>query len=176
MPFTNASTPPVDVRKTLRRILYCVAIGLACPDAILARQGAVPPTPPSSAATGSVCLPSIAEPTDEDKSLFHSTGRNPPPEYSVQIGSGPTVQFLHSPKGAGPGILITGIPIDQRHLIRIRHQGKPLESFRFRFDKEDRGKRCLFLETFYLTWQLWAVDRIPPCRCAGATAIPWGTP
>jgi hypothetical protein len=130
-------------------------------------------TSPSNAATGSICLPSIPEPTAEGKSLYNATGGNPPPEYSVQFGNGATVEFLHSPKGAGPGILITAIPLDQTHLVRIRHQGKPLESFRFRFDAEDRGKRCLFLEPFYLTWQLWTVDRLPRCRCAGATSTPW---
>lgn len=91
----------------------------------------------------------------------------------MQFGSGSIVQFPHSPKGAGPGILITAMPVDQSYLVRIRHQGKPIESFRFRFDTGDRGKRCLFLNAFYLTWQMWTVDRLPSCRCAGATSMPW---
>jgi len=125
---------------------------------------------------GSICLLSIPEPTAEDKSLYNYAGGNPPPEYSVQFGSGSIVQFPHSPKGAGRGILITTMPVDETYLVRIRHQGKPIESFRFRFDTEDRGKLCLFLNALYLTWQLWTVDRLPSCRCVGATSVPWKEP
>jgi hypothetical protein len=161
---------------TRNQFICCAAIALTYPFAILAASDRVDQAPPSTAATGSVCLASIPEPTAGGKSLGNATGGNPPPEYSVQFGNGATVKFLHSPKGAGPGILITAIPLNQTHLVRIRHQGKPLESFRFRFDAEDRGKRCLFLEPFYLTWQLWTVDRRPSCRCADATSIPWDKP
>ena len=127
--------------------------------------------------TGSVCLLSTTDPTPGEKSLYNYSGGNPTPDYSAQIGKGSVVAIPHSPNGAGAGVLITGLPLADSHLVRIRHQGKPLESFRFRFEEKDRGRLCLFLNELYLTWQLWPADRYPPaCKCKDAKITPWVTP
>ena len=46
----------VDARKTLRHVIWCGAIALACPYAILAEPGGVEQAPPSNVPLGSICL------------------------------------------------------------------------------------------------------------------------
>jgi hypothetical protein len=161
-------------RRIPRKGVACVAgVLLVCASAGPAEPQGVDQAPAGPPRIGSICLLSIAEPTSEMKSLYNYTGGNPPPDYTAQFGDGPVLQFPHSPKGSGPGILLTGMPVDRSYLVRIRHQGKPIESFRFRFDDESQQRLCLSLNEFYLTWQLWAADQRPICRCKGATSTPW---
>jgi hypothetical protein len=167
----------IDTVSGVRRDRWFVpALLLAFSSALFAQSGGNS-TAISTPPTGSICLLSITDPTPGEKSLYNYAGGNPRPDYSVQIGNGPVVPFPHSPKGMGAGILITGIPVAGSYLVRIRHQGKPLESFRFQFRDEDRGRLCLFLNALYLTWQLWPAERYPPaCTCNGAKITPWVTP
>jgi hypothetical protein len=62
---------------------------------------------------------------------------------------------------------VTDMPLDQTYLVKVSLKGKRIESFRFRFEPQSRGRVCLFLEEFYLTWQLWSASRLPACTCQG---------
>ena len=128
------------------------------------------------AGTGSVCLVATAEPTSGGKSLYNYTAGIPWPAYTVQFNAGVAVDLPHAPKGRGPGMLVTGLPLHQSHMVRIRHQGKPIESFRFRFDKADRGRLCIFVNELYMTWNLWSAHQRPACNCKNARSTPWQEP
>lgn len=148
--------------------------GLAVAALLLAHPGqGVPPASASPPLTGTVCLISTPDPTTGEKSLFNDTAGNPVPDYSVQFGAGAIIAVPHSPKGKGPGVLVTDLPLDASPLVRIRHQGKPIEAFKLHFDAEDRGNACLFVDSFYLTWQFWAATRLRACGCQGATEVSW---
>jgi hypothetical protein len=156
-----------------RGTVVVLAVLLTLSSTALAQSGSSPPAI-QAPAVGSVCLLSTTDPTPGEKSLYNYAGGNPTPDYSVQIGKASIVAIPHSPKGAGAGVLITGIPLADSYVARIRHQGKLLESFRFRFDEKDGGRLCLFLKELYLTWQLWPADQYPPfCKCKGAKLTPW---
>ena len=65
-------------------------------------------------------------------------------------------------------MLIEGLDLTARHLVRIRHEGRPLASFHFRFPKGEPAQ-CLYLNELYLTWQLWGAERAS-CRCRASDA------
>ena len=127
------------------------------------------------ATVGSVCLPSVAEPTSGDKSLSNYTADIPTPDYSVQFNDGSRIQLRHSPRASGPGVLVTGLPLEQQHTVRIRLAGKQIESFRFRFEEMETPRLCIVLKEFYMTWNLWRADEWPkgPCRCGSAQRVLW---
>ena len=128
-----------------------------------------------AAAVGSVCLPSVADPTPGEKSLYNYTADIPTPDYSAQFNDGSRVQLRHSPRGSGAGVLVTGLALEQPWTVRIRLAGKQIESFRFRFEAMETSHLCLVLKEFYMTWNLWNADQWPkgPCRCGNATSVPW---
>jgi hypothetical protein len=145
------------------------ALGLA----VISASGLPSARQDAAVGVGTVCLLSIADPTPGEKSLYNYTAGNPEPDYAVQFGDGVVVRMLHSPKGKGPGVLVTDLLLDQTYLVKVSLKGKRIESFRFRFEPESRGRVCLFLEEFYLTWQLWSASRLPSCTCRGASTISW---
>jgi hypothetical protein len=123
--------------------------------------------------TGTVCVLSIADPTPGEKSLFNDTGGNPAPDYSVQFDAGAIIAIPHSPKGRGPGVLVTDFALDASPMVRIRHQGKPIESFRLHFDPDDHAKACLSMDAFYLEWRVWSGRRLRLCDCQDAARVSW---
>lgn len=131
-------------------------------------------TAPPLGGTGSVCLAPVMDPSEGDRGLANPSAGNPVPAYTVQFDNQDPVSVPHAPNGEGPGVLITGVPMDDSHLVRIRHQGKPIESFRFRFAAEDDGRLCLWMKELYLTWSLWPVSNgLPQCRCTAAPRAEW---
>jgi hypothetical protein len=121
---------------------------------------------------GSICLLSIADPTPGEKSLYNHTGGNPEPDYSVRFGEGALIQVPHSPKAQGPGLLVTGFPVDRTYLTKVYLKGKRIESFRFRLPAKERNQ-CMFLREFYLTWDFSLPGRLDGCRCKGANSTAW---
>jgi hypothetical protein len=115
--------------------------------------------------TGSVCFAPVKEPTPGMKSLYNDTGGNPDPDYTIQFDLRAPVQM---PRGAEPSKLVEGLDVSRSHRVRVRHKGKQIESFRFRFEAGET-RRCLFLNELYLTWQLWPYGRQSPwCKCGPA--------
>lgn len=131
-----------------------------------------------TSASGSLCLAPIAAPTAGTKSLHNPTGGNPVPDYTVQLDDRPPVQLdvFTTPPAASTaewiwqypqGQLLRDVSLTARHTIVIRHGGRPIESFRFELDA-DAPDQCIFLNDFYLTWQLWPRRRAPWCKCGAA--------
>ena len=149
---------------------------LLCLPPIAGAQRAAEDARSPAARTGSVCLVSTAEPTSGEKSLYNYAAGIPWPAYTVQFNDGVAVDMPHAPQSRGPGVLVTGLPLDERHMIRIRLKGKPIESFRFRFEKDDRGRLCIWVKELYLTWNLWPAHQLPACGCKGARGVEWQKP
>jgi hypothetical protein len=111
-------------------------------------------------------LAPVPKPTDGEKSLSNPTGENPRLSYSVQIDQ-------HDPVAVSSSAVhwIDKLDLRKRHSVVILANGKPLESFHFTFSQhdfrnQDKQDLCLFLNSFYLTWQLWPVERTGKwCPC-----------
>jgi hypothetical protein len=52
-----------------------------------------------------------------------------------------------------------------RHRVVVFCDGKPQQSFTFRFSDFNTGQLCLFLNDLYKTAQLWEAKRCPWCKC-----------
>jgi len=52
-----------------------------------------------------------------------------------------------------------------RHRVVVLCNGKPQQSFGFRFSDHKATDLCLFLNDLYKTAQLWEDKRCPWCRC-----------
>ncbi len=132
---------------------------LVVPYFVMAGQDAAP--------NGTICVARVSEPTSGEKSLANATGSNPEPDYSVQVDRGELVGVPRSAKGDKRGVLMEGLDVGSRHLIVIRHKGRVVESFYFRYPN-DEPKQCLFLNELYLTWQMWPMEKAPWCKCQDA--------
>jgi len=62
-------------------------------------------------------------------------------------------------------VKIDGLDVTRRHRVTIFCDGKPRQSFGFRFSEFKTRKLCLFLNDFYKTVQLWEDKQSPWCKC-----------
>jgi hypothetical protein len=60
---------------------------------------------------------------------------------------------------------IDGLDLTRRHRVLVSRDGKPQQSFGFRFSEFKTRKLCLFLNDFYKTVQLWEDKQSPRCKC-----------
>jgi len=61
---------------------------------------------------------------------------------------------------------LTGLDLDASHRVVLLCDGKPNQSFKFRFSELKKNKACLFINDLYGTVQLWEFDRHAPwCKC-----------
>ena len=111
--------------------------------------------------TGSVCIAVVPKPTSGDISLANPTGGGRTFNYSIQIDKGPI-----TPVSNEKAKLISGLSLGQRHPIKIRRDGKLVESFTFTFEKQGSNKLCLWFKSLYETWTLWTEKEAGKlCRC-----------
>ncbi len=63
-------------------------------------------------------------------------------------------------------ISVDGLALDGTHRVVVLCDGKPQQSFRFRFSEFKNNKACLWMNDLYRTVQLWELDRhAPSCKC-----------
>jgi hypothetical protein len=60
---------------------------------------------------------------------------------------------------------IEHLDLDQRHRVTVLCDGKPQQSFRFRFSEFRTKELCLFINDLYQTVQLWEPRLSPWCKC-----------
>jgi len=60
---------------------------------------------------------------------------------------------------------IEHLDLAQRHRVTVLCDGKPQQSFRFRFSEFKTKELCLFINDFYQTVQLWEPRQSPWCKC-----------
>jgi len=126
---------------------------------LLAQTGNHSDSLPSN--VGMVCVSPVPKPTNGEMSLANPAGGNRTFNYSIQVGNGvikPVIQKA--------GTRITGLVLKQSHLLKIRRDGKLVQSFRFTFEKEGSNQLCLWFKSLYETWSLWTVKEAGnKCAC-----------
>ena len=121
-----------------------------------------------TAETGTVCISPIPKISDAGKTTdakgYTSFA------FTVQIDDGTPVPT--SPKWSPQ---ITSLDLSKRHLIKIRNEGKLVESFWFSFKSRNTHELCLWFNTFYQTWSLSRLQvtfRLCPCRESSGGEVP----
>lgn len=62
-------------------------------------------------------------------------------------------------------VMIDGLDLSARHRVVVYCDGKPQQSFSFRFSEFKAKQLCLFLNDLYKTVQLWEPSQAPWCKC-----------
>ena len=126
---------------------------------ILSQSGNNHNAPPSD--VGTICVSAVPKPNSEAMSLANPAGGNRIFNYSIQVDNGAI-----KPVAQKNGARITGLALKQSHLLKIRRDGKIVQSFRFTFEKEGSNHLCLWFKSLYETWLLWTVKEAGnKCAC-----------
>jgi hypothetical protein len=102
---------------------------------------------------GNICiapLPSRAYEVDHNMPNGKPQRREPAYKFSVQVDSSAPVEV---PTGSRPHP-ISGLARGERHLLRIRDNGVPIEAVWFTFDGRGGSTLCLEYVPWYQTWRL----------------------
>lgn len=97
--------------------------------------------------TGSICLAKIsvdakALDRETDRDLAHYV-------FTVQVDDGERMEISTERFG-----VIRGLALGSRHLMKVRHDGKLLQSFWFTFEERNAEELCLWYKAWYATWVL----------------------
>jgi hypothetical protein len=106
--------------------------------------------------TGSVCVaPALAKPDPRSApGLFCSSEK-----LSLKIDA-KTI-----PWPVKESVKLDALDLSVRHRVVVLCDGKPQQSFGFRFSEFKATDLCLFLNDLYKTAQLWEAKRCPWCKC-----------
>jgi len=110
---------------------------------------------------GTICLAPIAmDAAAADSETGNRRGYSSY-EFSVRVDKGEwTTVSTQEPQ------LISGLTVNDKHLVSIRDGEKLIESFWFRFDRYGTEDLCLWYKPWYQTWSLWdASQGGSKCRC-----------
>lgn len=113
---------------------------------------------PAESETGSVCI----APVPEKPTPFSA------PPLSVCDSSKLSVKIDAQEPIAWPikeSMKIDGLDVTTTHRVLVSCNGKPQQSFKFRFSEFQTGKLCLFINDLYKTVQLWESKDSPWCKC-----------
>src|SRR5437879_1450509 len=83
---------------------------------------------PQQASGGSICVSSVPRPARGRTSLANPAGGGRTFEYSVQIDRGQIRRVSHD-----AGVRIDGLALKRKHLVKIRKDGRVVQSFWFAF-------------------------------------------
>jgi len=121
----------------------------------------------AGAGSGSVCIAPVLEKPilGSAPGLFCESQK-----LSLRIDTHETVPWpvipeLHENYQIGNGLKIDALGTATRHRVVVFCNGKPQQSFTFRFSDFESGQLCLFLNDLYKTAQLWEAKRCPWCKC-----------
>jgi hypothetical protein len=108
--------------------------------------------------TGSMCIaPFVPDPADNLSApgLFCASGK-----FSLKLDAQPPISW---PKKES--VKVDSLDLTGNHRVVVFCDGKPQQSFSFRFSEFKSTELCLFLNDLYKTAQLWEAKRSPWCRC-----------
>ena len=112
---------------------------------------------PAQTGTGKVCLAPVpkvlkgySSPEVQCASL----------DFTVQIDDRVPIALSET-----KSILVDKLDIRARHMVVVRCDGKPNQTFRFRFADYESQKLCFFIHGLYKTAQLWEDKQCPWCKC-----------
>jgi hypothetical protein len=112
----------------------------------------------AEAESGSLCVAPIPDKPPKTAALpelFCNSGN-----LSVKIDARTALSFPHRNSA-----MIEGLDLIQRHRVLVLCDGKPQQSFRFRFSEFNEKRLCLFIDDLYQTAQLWEIKKSPWCKC-----------
>jgi hypothetical protein len=107
---------------------------------------------------GSICvapIPKEAPTTAGTPELACPSGK-----FSLKIDDRPLIVW-----SSNASVKIDDLDLTVRHRVTIFCNGKPHQSFRFRFSEFKSKQLCLFLNDLYQTAQLWETKGSPWCKC-----------
>jgi len=134
-----------------RLVQFVVLLCIACPAVVRSEE---------SLSQGRLCIASAPPPTSGSKSLSNPTGGNPDVAYSIKIGSAEPVIISRL-----RGTWIEDLDTKQRYPIIVFENGVRTASFFLNYSNGENS-RCLFLNSLYLTWQLWPMTQTGSwCDC-----------
>jgi hypothetical protein len=112
---------------------------------------------------GRLCIASVKAPNDQPKTLYNPSGGNPEVTYSVKVADRAPTQIARE-----SGEWLEGLALGSKLPVIIYEDGKRTTSFYIEFG-EDKVSQCLFLNSLYLTWQVWDWKQTGPwCDCSKA--------
>ena len=133
-----------------------VLLFIAC-QATSKTRSVYPQQPPG----GSICVSSVPVPGSGRTSLANPAGGGRTFEYSVQIDRDQIRRVSHD-----VGVRIDGLALKRKHLLKIRKDGRVVQSFWFAFEKQGSSELCLWYKSLYETWSLWTVKEARTnCDC-----------
>ena len=90
--------------------------------------------------SGSICvLPNSAEPPTR----VSPGGMYNPDTLTVRVDKDKLIRWPHREP-----VLIEGLNLQDNHLVVFTSDGKRIQSFRFKFDKEDNAKLCIYFDGY----------------------------
>jgi len=117
--------------------------------------------------SGSVCVAPVPEKPDKRSApgLFCESEK-----LSFKIDTQPAASFpfISEQRGTyriGKRLRVDGLDTAARHRVVVYCNGKPQQSFTFRFSEFKTRQLCLFLNSLYKTAQLWDAKQCPWCKC-----------
>jgi hypothetical protein len=116
---------------------------------------------------GSLCIAPVLEKPD---------GRSSPglvcdsEKLSLRIDAQPAIPWPKIPEQdgthrSGKSLKIDALDAGTRHRVVVSCNGKPQQSFTFRFSDFKTHQLCLFINDLYKTVQLWEAKASPWCKC-----------
>ena len=123
---------------------------------------------PPESESGSLCIAPVFEkpdPRSGGPGLFCESEK-----LSLRIDTQqPVLWPMISERGGtyrrGKILKIDGLDAASRHRVAVFCDGKPQQSFTFRFSEFKTNQLCLFINDLYKTVQLWEEKRCPWCKC-----------
>ena len=113
--------------------------------------------------SGSVCIAPESgklKPFDPMNGVFCESGR-----LSLSIDKQPSISWPTK-----ESTKIGDLSLEARHRVVVLCDGKPQQTFTFRFSDKKGTELCLFLDGAYRTVQLWDRKGSPWCKCKSASA------
>ena len=134
----------MNVTVTVFRMVGLALFGVSLPSLLLMAQPQM----------GAICLrPAWIEP-DRGPGVNGCTSG----KFSLRIDGGPVKAWSKT-----QAVRIADLDMATKHTVTIYCDGKPHQSFSFRFSQFKSTELCLFVNSLYHTAQLW--ERSPLCKC-----------
>ena len=109
--------------------------------------------------TGTICVAPLPQPVDGRRGAGPESVTCSGDKFSLKIDSQRSISWPLK-----QSTTFTGLDLSARHRVVVLCDGKPRQSFTFRFSGKET-KLCLFLNDLYWTVQLWPDKRTPWCKC-----------
>ena len=134
----------MNVTVSVFRIVGLALLGVSVPSWLLLAQ----------AQSGAICVRPARVDAERGPAVNACMSGN----FSLRIDGGPV-----KPWSKTKAVRITDLDMAAKHRVTVYCDGKPHQSFAFRFSEFKSTELCLFVNDLYHTANLW--ERSPLCKC-----------